>query len=279
MRRKETSSLLDETDVAHQIYLSHKECCNLVYRAKDGDKTAESQIVEASLRLVSSIARKYGGCGLEFDEITQVGNLGVMRAIEKFEPEKGFKFSTYATIWIKHFINYAIMKQSLIVHIPAKTQAKIKSNLRRRAQITQNLQREPAHQEWIVDTSLKPAEMNLLKRIDPYNYQLDQSLRAKNQEIDDLESFTEAQSAVNLEEEIMKLLLKEHFDDILNRLPQREQKIIKMRFGRDEEDLCSFRRIGQELNLSGERIRQITVQILEQLRQLEEIKSLKVYMD
>ena len=249
----------------------------LAYRVKAGDEDAKQQMAEANLRLVVSIAKNYTGRGLEFLDLIQSGNTGLLTAVRKFKPEKGFKFSTYATWWIRQSIMRAIADQSRTIRIPVHMHETISKLIRTQRRLAQELNREPTYDEIAKEMEIEVEKVEHIMKIKQDPNSLDQSLR-EDEEDSVLGNLIEDEDTVRPEEETTSQLLKEHVNVILKNLGDREQKIIKMRFGLDSGRTHTLEEVGQEFQVTRERIRQIEAKALSKLRKHKEMEFLRDYI-
>ena len=249
----------------------------LAYKILDGDQQAHQQMIEANLRLVVSIAKIYTGQGLAFSDLIQAGNLGLMTAVTKFDPNKGFKFSTYATWWIKQQITRTIADQSRVIRIPVHMHETIRKLRRTQRYLTQELNREPTIEELSKELDIEVDKVEYILRIQSEPSSLDQPLR-EGEEDTVFGDIMEDDNVTKPEEETTNQLLKEHVHMILEGLHDREKKIIKMRFGLDGGKTHTLEEVGQELQVTRERIRQIEAKALAKLRSRKDMEFLKDYI-
>ena len=257
--------------------LTNQEEQELAERINAGDESAKKKLAESNLRLVVSIAKRYTGRGMMFLDLIQEGNIGLLKAVEKFDYSKGFKFSTYATLWIRQAITRAIADQSRTIRIPVHMVETINKLVRIQRKLLQELGREPSPEEIAEEMDLPVDRVREIMKIS----QEPVSLETPIGEEDDshLGEFIQDDNALAPADAAAFTLLKEELNAVLATLTERERKVLSLRFGLEDGHAKTLEEVGKEFNVTRERIRQIEAKALRKLRHPNKSKRLKDFMN
>ena len=236
--------------------LTHAEEIDLSTRAKDGDRAARERLIEKNLRLVVSVAKKYRGYGLPFEDLIQEGNIGLMKAVEKFDPDRGFRFSTYATWWIRQAVQRAVADKGRTIRVPVHMTEKIRKMARSYNELSAELDRNPNDEEvaerlgWTVD------EVRDVKDAMPDATSLNQPL-SQERDASELGEFVEDERASDTAGQVMREMETAHLKEAIERLPDRARYVLVRRYGLDEQASATLAQLSEELGISRERVRQL----------------------
>lgn len=264
-------------EIGRVSLLTTDEEVALALKIEQGDQEAKQRLAEANLRLVVSIAKRYVGRGMQFLDLIQEGNMGLMKAVEKFDYRKGFKFSTYATWWIRQAITRAIADQARTIRIPVHMVETINKLIRIQRQLLQDLGREPTPEEIGAEMDMPTEKVREILKI----AQEPVSLETPIGEEDDshLGDFIEDQDATSPEDHASYELLKEQLESVLDTLTDREENVLRLRFGLDDGRTRTLEEVGKVFGVTRERIRQIEAKALRKLRHPSRSKQLKDFLE
>jgi RNA polymerase primary sigma factor len=236
--------------------LTHEEEIDLSKRAKQGDTRARKWLIEKNLRLVVSVAKRYRGYGLPFEDLIQEGNIGLMKAVEKFDPDRGFRFSTYATWWIRQAVQRAVADKGRTIRVPVHMGDKIRKMARMYNELLAELEREPTDEEVAGGLGWTVEDVRDVKGAMPDATSLNQPLSSE-ESASELGDFVEDERASDTPGEVMREMETVGLQEAVERLPERHRYVLVRRYGLDDRDVATLATLSDELDISRERVRQL----------------------
>jgi RNA polymerase primary sigma factor len=257
-RESETPELLAKylAHIGQGELLTHEEEIDLSKRAKQGDARARKRLIEKNLRLVVSVAKRYRGYGLPFEDLIQEGNIGLMKAVEKFDPDRGFRFSTYATWWIRQAVQRAVADKGRTIRVPVHMTEKIRKVSRAMSELAVEFEREPTEEEVARRLGWDSQEIRLTLSAMPDATSLDQPVSSEDT-ASELGDFIEDERTSDTPDTVMREMETAHLREAIERLPERARYVLVRRYGLDDREPATLAELGDELDISRERVRQL----------------------
>ena len=257
-RELETPELLAKylAHIGQGDLLTHEEEIDLSKRAKEGDSRARKRLIEKNLRLVVSVAKRYRGYGWPFEDLIQEGNIGLMKAVEKFDPDRGYRFSTYATWWIRQAVQRAVADKGRTIRVPVHMTEKIRKVSRAISELAVEFEREPTEVEIARRLGWDPEEVRLTMSAMPDATSLDQPVSSEDT-ASELGDFIEDEYTSDTPDTVMREMETAHLKEAIERLPERARYVLVRRYGLDDREPATLAELGDELEISRERVRQL----------------------
>jgi RNA polymerase primary sigma factor len=258
VRESETPELLAKylARIGQGDLLTHQEEIDLSNGAKAGDRRARQRLIEKNLRLVVSVAKKYRGMGLPFEDLIQEGNIGLMKAVEKFDPDRGFRFSTYATWWVRQAVQRAVADKGRTIRVPVHMTEKIRKMARAYNELSAELDRSPTDAEVAERLDWSVSDVRDVKDAMPDATSLNQPM-GSDSDASEIGEFVEDERASDTAGEVMREMETEGLGAAIERLPERQRYVLVRRYGLDERDPATLAQLSDELGVSRERVRQL----------------------